>query len=838
MIIRPTDHVTSEELGGKASALAKLDQPWCRVPGWFVVTATGEYSVDAVMEAVHSLDATTFAVRSSARGEDGSENSFAGQYSTYLNVKPDQVIERVEQVHRSGDSEHLKAYQGSRAIAETHAPSAIVQKMLRPQVSGVAFSADPVNGARDVAVISALWGLGSALVSGEADADLWRISLEGEIHEEQLADKAIQHVPDSDSEEGVRAEQVGPQLRRMPSLSSGQIREVAELARACERHFGSPQDIEWAIEDGVLYLLQSRPITNLPADAQSKEPLVIWDNSNIAESYSGITSPLTFSFAERIYEHAYREFCKLLAVPQKVIDQNDQVFCQMLGHIRGHVYYNLNSWYRVLAMLPGFSMNRGFMEQMMGVKVPMPNEIVDEIVASTRQGKVDDALAVCRTLGGLVRNYRALPSQTILFHRRLEKALSSNENPLENMSGRELVDHYFELESQLLKRWDAPLVNDFFAMIFCGLLGSLCEKWLGDRSLQNELLLDSGDIISAEPPRRIKVMAEMAARDHELVAALNDRDTDTAVKLRALRERPELAEAFDQYLADFGDRCLEELKLESPSVTDDPHSLLSGIGSMAARIVKGPVRVVEDENQPNSVDEGEALRGLKGRIFRWVRDQARLRVMNRENLRFERTRLFGRVRQIMVQLGFRLQSERRLKEPTDVFYLKLAELLSAFEDGKTEDFRDRVEKRITREAGFTAPPDRFASRGEITDRTVLEELSSEAIVTEGELKGTGACPGVVRGLVRVVENPRNATILEGEILVAQQTDPGWVVLFPAASGLLVERGSLLSHSAIVSRELQLPCIVSVPNVTSRLKTGDEVEMNGRTGQIKIITKVP
>ena len=101
--------------------------------------------------------------------------------------------------------------------------------------------------------------------------------------------------------------------------------------------------------------------------------------------------------------------------------------------------------------------------------------------------------------------------------------------------------------------------------------------------------------------------------------------------------------------------------------------------------------------------------------------------------------------------------------------------------------------------------------------------------------GTGACPGVIRGKVRVVNDPRNATLEEGEILVAQQTDPGWVVLFPAASGLLVERGSLLSHSAIVARELQLPCIVSIPNITTLLTTGTLVEMNGSTGEVKIIS---
>ena len=166
----------------------------------------------------------------------------------------------------------------------------------------------------------------------------------------------------------------------------------------CAEHFGCPQDIEWAIEGDQLYLLQSRPITTLGHTPDPSEPLVVWDNSNIAESYSGITSPMTFSFAERAYEHVYREFCKLLSVPQQKIQDNDDVFPNMLSHIRGHVYYNLNSWYHVLAMLPGFSINRSFMEQMMGVKEPMPNEVVQTILQRTQTTKAKDTWALIKTL--------------------------------------------------------------------------------------------------------------------------------------------------------------------------------------------------------------------------------------------------------------------------------------------------------------------------------------------------------------------------------------------------------------------------------------------------------
>ena len=307
-------------------------------------------------------------------------------------------------------------------------------------------------------------------------------------------------------------------------------------------------------------------------------------NSNIAESYGGVTTPLTFSFARRIYESAYREFCKLMSVPPGRIERS-KTSSRKCSAIRGRVYYNLVSWYRVLALLPGFQLNRGFMEQMMGVREPLPDEIVQKIIAENTGSRLADTLALVRTCAGLVRQLTGLPKQIARFQVRLDTALAAPPLPIPQMSGEELVAHYRDLESQLLKRWDAPLVNDFFAMIFYGVLRSLCVKWLGDASgtLQNELLLDGGDIISAEPPRRILKMAALAAAHPGLAEQLADPEIPAHRKIAALKQAPDLATAFENYLTDFGDRCLEELKLESPTVRDDPASLLISIGAMATR---------------------------------------------------------------------------------------------------------------------------------------------------------------------------------------------------------------------------------------------------------------
>jgi pyruvate,water dikinase len=230
---------------------------------------------------------------------------------------------------------------------------------------------------------------------------------------------------------------------------------------------------------------------------------------------------------------------------------------------------------------------------------------------------------------------------------------------------------------------------------------------------------------------------------------------------------------------------------------------------------------------------------LKGLVFRWVLKLARARVRSRENLRFERTRLFGRVRAILRELGNRLHADGLLDVPQDVFYLELGEILSLWDAtgtiGDPASLARLRREEFTHYQNSTEPPDRFQTRGPAHRYEMFAPSREAAPELESSLSGTGACPGRVTGRVRVVTDPRDARLESGEILVARQTDPGWVVLFPAAAGLLVERGSLLSHSAIVSRELRLPCIVSLPGITKRLKTGDRVEMDGATGKVRILT---
>jgi pyruvate,water dikinase len=226
-------------------------------------------------------------------------------------------------------------------------------------------------------------------------------------------------------------------------------------------------------------------------------------------------------------------------------------------------------------------------------------------------------------------------------------------------------------------------------------------------------------------------------------------------------------------------------------------------------------------------------------VFGWVLRQARGRVRDRENLRFERTRLFGRVRRIFVELGKRFHADGLLDDPRDIFWLEIAEILGFVEGtATTGNLRGLAMLRREEFAAWKSsepPAERFETRGTVGHAQPCRSGVAAAPPPAGDsLQGTGCCPGIVRGRVRVVTDPRGAIIRQGEILVAERTDPGWIMLFPACAGLLVERGSLLSHSAIVAREMGIPAVVALAGLTRWLEDGDLVEMDGTRGTVRRI----
>ncbi|MDY7093584.1 MAG: PEP/pyruvate-binding domain-containing protein [Acidobacteriota bacterium] len=800
------------------------------------------------------------AVRSSAVGEDGVEHSFAGLHDSFLfRRSAESVAEAILQVWASAFNDRALAYRRSRGLGvEGIEVAVVVQEMIDAAVSGVLFTAHPTTGEVREMVLSALYGAGEGLVSAGLEADSWVLTKAGLLSQDELAiqpqivTKDEQLVFDQRAGEGLRREPVAPELAGRPCLDEEQVRAAGRLGLAVERFFREPQDIELCFDrDGRLFLLQSRAVTTVEEVGPAAGNRKVWDNSNIIESYSGVTSPMTFSFIRRAYTIVYHCFAEVMGIASEAVRANRPVFENMLGLFRGQVYYNLLNWYRVVRLFPGYGLNKRFMESMMGVREELQDEEERRGLGSTL-GEVFDVLRLVLRIGWRFTRIRSIVAA---FEEHFRSCYGQwNAVDLDSLAPHQLHALYREMEERMLWQWKAPIVNDFYVMVFYGVLKRLCESWCADQdgSLQNDLLCGEGGIESTAPTRELMRMAREIRRDPEAVRTFLDLSPEELAR-RVPREPrfAELAAEIESYLEKYGFRGADELKLEEPSVAERPEFLYQVLKNYVA--VRDPSvldleAAEERETGVRRAAEERAMKSLSGFrarlyrrwIFRRVLANARLGVKNRENLRFARTRIYGLFRQLLLALGEDFARRGLLEERDDIFYLALDEVwdylqgtavstdlqgLAALRRRDFDDYREETER---------FPADRFETWGLPYDRNLYRSPPSAR--TEGDegdgLRGTPCCPGVVRGPVKVIRDPAADARLDGEILVAGRTDPGWVPLFPAVSGLLIERGSILSHSAIVAREMGLPTIVGIPGLLERLETGDQVEMDGAQGTVR------
>jgi pyruvate,water dikinase len=831
----PTIQSDALHCGGKGKNLFFLLQQGLRVPPFVVLNPNGNSpkNIDQVtLEWLkESLNFPEFvAVRSSAVEEDGANFSFAGQFTSELFVPWGDIDKAIKKVWDSKSNSQIATYCAEHKIPEPNNLAIIIQAMVESEVSGVAFGINPLTGNRNEVVISSLFGLGEGLVGGELNADTYLVG-DG-ITTQKIAQKSESFVFNT----------LGAGTQRIPlpsiqqsqsSLNEQQIAEIAKVVQDLGKTLGKAQDIEFAYNGGQLFVLQTRPITGLYRLANPMGERILWDNSNIIESYPGVTTPLTFGFIIQMYESVYVQLCRLLGVSETDLTNNKELFANMLGLLNGRVYYNLLSWYKALALLPGYHLNAEFMEKMMGVKERF------ELKGLKKRTHWQERWRVLIMIRSMITNLRGLPKMRTTFQKEFEEVmLKYNRIDLNLQRAEELMVLYQEFEQTLLKKWKAPLVNDFFAMIYFGITQKMAVKYGLPEGIHNDLLCGASDIISTEPIHRIKRISTMICNHAEAKELFENKKADEILK--SLPQFAEIHAEIKGYIDKFGDRCVGELKLETITYKQDNEAFIQIIQSYVRQGIQetqGPrIDIQMRESAESKVREHLKGKPIKQWLFHYFLKHTRIMVSARENLRFERTRGFGKVREIFVAMGNIFYAEGLIDDPRDIFYLKHTEIFDYIKGTSvTPELSELIAFRKQKYANYVemATNERIETFGMVYHGNNFAQQKSNDIL-EGDLMGLGCCPGRVRAKVQVIHNPKEVEDLNGDILVTSSTDPGWVTLFPTASAILVERGSLLSHSAIVSRELGKPCIVGITDLLKRLKTGDWVEMDGSTGVVKII----
>jgi phosphohistidine swiveling domain-containing protein len=841
-------------IGGKGASLARLAAIGQRVPPFFVVT-TAAFDAGMTAELAAAIrDAhqrlipieAFVAVRSSAVDEDAIDASFAGMHETFLFVRGEEaVLEAIRGVWDSARSERALAYRREKGLPlEGIRIAVVVQEMIDARAAGVVFTVNPTTADVQEVVVSSLFGLGEGLVSAGLDADTFVVQKSDLSIAAEVVEKPERIVFDRQRGNGTIRTAVDEPMA--PSLTNDEVRTIARASMAIERAYGRPQDIEFAIDAAGLAILQARPVTTVREYGPAAGNGRLWDNSNIVESFSGITSPMTFSVIRRAYAIVYRCFAAVMGIPSETVQANGQVFDNMLGLFRGQVYYNLLNWYAAVRLFPGFEYNRAFMESMMGVKESARFDDDARPRASWWRRTFMELPALVALVARSLLNFARIRALADRFMANFKSHYDrwSRIDP-DTLRPDELMALYNDFEEKVLWSWRPPIINDFFVMIFYGTLKKLTANWCGDASgsLQNDLLAGEGGIESTEPAKELLRLAAMVKRDPALEAVIAD--SDPRQSLLTVRKDARFAAfgaSIDRYLDLYGFRCMNELKLEEPSLRDRPELLMTFVRNYlgAGEEVLDLAKQEERERRIRAEAEQRAFAAIrsfpKRALFRFVLVRARLGVKNRENMRFARTRIFGLVREVVRAFGRRLHEEQLLDAPEDVFYLGLDELWDYVKGtALTADLRGLAALRraeFDRYRAEEAPDERFETFGMAYHRNLLRSRrAAEPLPADGSLHGIACSPGIVTREVKVLRSPADDMQLRGEILVAERTDPGWVPLYPSVSGLLIERGSILSHSAIVAREMGIPTIVGIRGLTATLKSGDVVTMDGSTGTI-------
>jgi rifampicin phosphotransferase len=771
----------------------------------FEEAATPEWLSDAVATAYHQLGDGPVAVRSSATAEDLPQASFAGQLDSVLDVTGvADVCRAVVRCWSSLWTTRALAYRAQHGIGDNHlAVAVVVQRMVASETAGVLFSADPVSGRRDHTVIEAAAGLGTAVVGGHVTPQRWLVdTVTGKILER-------------------------PHDITQPVLADNHVEALTALGARAVTELGSPQDVEFAIEDGRCRLLQSRPITTLfplpdPRPATGAEtaaeaglrvyvPIVLIGQ--------GITEPLTPAGT------AYFRALAAAWIPYWAGGhrRNRPVSPPWIPVLAGRIFWDLTP----LLQRPRIA---AWMLTSLTMKDPTASAVLRQWLG--RNAHRLPPPRGPRMPGGLVRlAARQLPrlAATIAAPARTRRRmLARTEQDLAwlHRYAESLTTPWQRLDfvEHILPQRTVDLIQRQVPAVYGELLARALAQRIVERRLHSARPL--------EPVRRwlphdpTVAMGVQLARLAQYFAATG---TQAATSTQAATD-PHIRAFLDRYghrapdreidlgLPRFADEPAYLMELIRTTLRSDPDALLARAAAGSAQATRTATELVTAVRRTGHPFSAWLLRTLL--------DRRRHLGGLRERPKFDMVRAMALGRHVLGQVGTQLVADGLLDDADDVFYLDPESI-----HAQSRDLRELV--RINRreyehELRRQAVPLLLASDGETVYR------SAEPTGKPGELTGTAVSPGVCEGVVRVLDSPVGAKLRSGEVLVAASTDPGWTPLFLSAGALVMQIGGVISHGAVVAREYGIPAVADIADATERLHTGQRVRVNGDNGTVTLL----
>ncbi|HZO70681.1 MAG TPA: PEP/pyruvate-binding domain-containing protein [Ktedonobacteraceae bacterium] len=839
--------VTLEQVGGKGASLARMAAAGLPVPPGFLVTtaayrrfvaenglqeqilaavsgivvdqpaaleeasrkigdliaagAMPDEIAEAICQAYAKFNDQPVAVRSSATAEDLPEMSFAGQQETYLNIRgAAMVLDAVKRCWASLWTARAIGYRARHSITSQDVSLAVVvQELVSADASGILFTANPLTGDRDQVVINAAWGLGEAIVGGQVTPDTFALDKASEkVVRQEIAEKSVMTVC---TPEGTHEEPVPTEKRKEAAITIAQVTELARIGKQIEQMYGQPMDIEWAIKDDRISIVQARPITTLRSPASASETAsdewndsltgnYLWTNANLGEAVPDVMTPATWSLIQiLVFE----------TVPLPSLDHY-----RIMGNIAGRFYINLSL---LLSLAAVFGVKRQTaLERNENFFGRVPDDIEIPIIPLSRWKVISKLIPEVASLLWTIRRYQQQ------FPAFLEESLARCDRLHAQIKAASSAH-------DLISLWQTE-IEPFFREAL-RTLRSVAQGL--DRMLRSDLR---------------KLVGE--ADTNALIGGLSG-GTNQLASLELLLGLEQLSRGeidHETFARRYGHRGAHEMELSIARPAEDP----DWIDRQLVGMRESPVDVRQLLARQNAAHEAawERFRQRYPREAKRIRrriDRSAEAARKREAARSEAVRVLWVIRAFIRRAG------ELTRQSDELFFLSINEILAVL--GGDQAPLTSIPTRHALYNRYCALPlypglirghfDPFRWTADPHRRNDLFDEGRERIISDDAIRGFPGSEGIVEGRARVVATVEEGDQLRaGEILVTTTTNVGWTPLFPRAAAIVTDVGAPLSHASIVARELGIPAVVGCGNATMRLHTGDLIRVNGAQGTVEML----
>lgn len=815
-----------------------------------------------------------YAVRSSAVAEDLEDASFAGQLDSFLNIKKENILEKIIDCWRSYWNDRAVKYRHDSSIGhlDTELNAAgiavLVQKMVNADISGVTFTANPVNGTNEV-VIESTWGLGESIASGIVSPDSFVLNREGKLIDKNIKTKKKGYFLTNEKNTLIT---IKDEYQDKSSLNNEILTRILEIGIELEEFFGVPQDIEWAIECGkkglnhdlldidktknpTIYILQSRPVTTLTEDPGNDD--ILWTRAYGDEYWADATTPLFYDvMGKMLTDYVNHEGAQIMGY-KEITDS------KLLKLHKSRVYFN--SWVleKAFSYYPKFARSKELLNYF-----PLEDqERISDYPSILHKTLLSQILVAIRDPDGMMhRTDKAYRKWALGF---MDTCRSFDETNLEALDHAELISLYNNIEKAGIKHYQLIRYGMVSHSIATNLMiKNWLVKWLDD----NDGTLYAGLISGLDDNKTVEMnicfsdLAKILRESPELLLKIGSIDEISSLDESEITEiiysNSRFKKKFEQFILDYGHRS-NTREILYPRWREDKAYVLEVIKLLSSSDLD--LRKKELESRDNRIKtENEVVSRIKKQKWGFIKEKLFNVVLNlaqtyltfRENQRFYLDHLLFRQRLMLLEMGRRLKIQGIIDDENDVFFLSETELFAFFDIKNSYSSHSSIEKSVKggfNETGFngnnisqledkelkdnilkrkkefyrykSSLPPKFIKNGIEFDDTITD-------YNQNAVYGAAASPGTFIGVARVVESIEELSQLEeNEILVTSNTDPAWTAVFSKVGGLVTETGGILSHGAVISREYRIPAVTAVKGATKIFKTGEKLIVDGNDGVV-------